>query len=115
MTAVPLERGVMSGTDLPAPDSAPRATWGDALRWYNALEMGRRKVELNSIIRPALERLQQETADVPGLLAHYARGVEWVAEIAREGYPNTPNLWHPHRTADVAYALRFRQLTGQEP
>jgi hypothetical protein len=105
----------MTESKLPGPDSDPRATWRDALQRYNALEMGRRKVELNSIIRPSLERLQQETADIQALLAHYARGVEWVAEIAREGYPSTPNLWQPHRTADVAYALRFRQLAGQDP
>ncbi len=105
----------MSDGDLPTPDSEPRATWRDALDHYNALEMGRRKVELNSIIRPALEQLQQEAADLPALLEHYARGVDWVTAIARDGYPDTPNLWQPHRTADVAYALRFRQLTGQEP
>ncbi len=97
------------------PPDEPRATWGDALRRYTALEMGRRKVELNSIIRPALERLQTEAPDLPALLAHYGRGVEWVADLAREGYPTTPNLWQAHRTADVAYALRYRQLTGQEP
>ena len=100
---------------LPTPDSLPRATWRDALQHYNALAMGRRKVELNSIIRPALERLRQEATDLPGLLAHYAQGLEWVADIAREGYPTTPNLWDAHRTADVAYALRFRQLAGQDP
>jgi hypothetical protein len=105
----------MATDDLPASDAEPRATWRDALQRYNALEMGRRKVELNSIIRPSLERLRQEAADVPALLEHYARGVAWVAEIAREGYPDTPNLWHPHRTADVAYALRFRELASQEP
>lgn len=105
----------MSDADLPAPDSEPRATWRDALQHYNALEMGRRKVELNSIIRPSLELLQQEATTLPDLLAHYTRGVEWVIAMARDGYPDTPNLWQPHRTADVAYALRFRQVTGEEP
>ena len=88
-------------------------TWLEALASYEKLAMGRRKVELNSIIRPALERLRQEAQSVEELRAHYHASDEWWLRIARSGYPDQPRMWEKHRTADVAYGMRYRQLLGQ--
>jgi len=90
-------------------------TWLEALATYEKLAMGRRKVELTSIIRPILERLQQEAQTVEELRAGYHAGDDWWLELARTGYPNQPRLWEKHRTADVAYGMRYKQLLGQAP
>jgi hypothetical protein len=73
--------------------------WERALAGYTALPMGRRKVEYNTTIRRALQ-------------ARYDEGLEWVAAIAKEGFPDTPALWATERTADVAFGLRARQILG---
>ena len=49
-------------------------TWLEALATYEKLAMGRRKVELTSIIRPILERLQREAQTVEELHARYHAG-----------------------------------------
>jgi hypothetical protein len=85
--------------------------WERALAWYTALPMGRRKVEYNTTIRRALQELQA-IADLPALQARYDEGLEWVAAIAKEGFPDTPALWATERTADVAFGLRARQILG---
>jgi hypothetical protein len=90
-------------------------TWLDALASYEKLAMGRRKVELNSIIRPVLERLQAQAHSVEELQALYQTGDEWWLEIAKTGYPDQPRMWEKHRTADVAYGMRYKQLLGQAP
>jgi hypothetical protein len=90
-------------------------TWLDALAAYEKVPMGRRKVELNSIIRPVLERLKAETQTVEELRAMYYAGDEWWLEIARTGYPHEPRMWEKHRTADVAYGMRYKQLWGEAP
>ena len=88
--------------------------WEQAVAWYAALPMGRRKVEYNTTIRRALEQLQG-LGSLEALQAHYDAGVDWVAAIAREGYPATPALWARERTADVAYGSRARQIMGLPP
>jgi hypothetical protein len=90
-------------------------TWLEALAAYEKLAMGRRKVELTSIIRPILERLQREAQTVEELRALYHAGDDWWLQIARTGYPDQPRLWEKHRTADVAYGMRYKQLLGQAP
>ncbi len=90
-------------------------TWLDALAAYEKIPMGRRKVELNSIIRPVLEHLQAETSTIEGLQAMYHAGDDWWLEIARTGYPDEPRMWEKHRTADVAYGMRYKQLRGEAP
>ncbi len=85
-------------------------TWRDALARYEGLEMGRRKVELNSIIRPVLERLQQEAHSVEDLRRLYHAGDDWWLRIAKDGYPDQPRMWERGRTADVAYGMRYTQL-----
>ena len=89
--------------------------WLEALATYEGLEMGRRKVELNSIIRPVLERLQQNAPTVEALHALYNGGDNWWLAIAKDGYPDQPRMWEKSRTADVAYGMRYKQLTGQAP
>lgn len=88
--------------------------WEQAVAWYAALPMGRRKVEYNTTIRRALEQLQ-DASTLEALQAHYGAGVDWVEAIAREGYPATPALWVRERTADVAYGMRARQIMGLPP
>ena len=90
-------------------------TWLDALATYEKLAMGRRKVELNTIIRPVLERLQAEAHSVEELRALYHGGDDWWLQIARTGYPDQPRMWEKHRTADVAYGMRYKQLVGRAP
>jgi hypothetical protein len=86
--------------------------WDCALAWYTALPMGRRKVEYNATIRRVLEVLQ--SVDSGGALRErYNAGLDWVTDIAREGFPDTPALWATERTADVAFAIRARQLRGE--
>ncbi len=89
-------------------------TWLAALTRYEGLEMGRRKVELTSIIRPVLERLQREAHSVEDLRRLYHAGDEWWLAIARDGYPDQPRMWERARTADVAYAIRYKQVTSDE-
>jgi hypothetical protein len=87
------------------------ARWEQALAWYVALPMGRRKVEYTATIR----RILQELQDVHGLeelQARYDAGLEWATAIAREGFPDTPALWATERTADVAFGMRARQIQG---
>ncbi len=90
-------------------------TWQQALAAYEKIPMGRRKVELTSIIRPVLERLQQEAQTLDELHAHYHAGDDWWLQIAKDGYPDQPRMWEKHRTADVAYGIRLRQLLNQAP
>jgi hypothetical protein len=88
--------------------------WEKALAWHEALPMGRRKVEYNATIRRALAQLQQVTS-LQDLQTTYDAGLEWVVDLAREGFPDTPALWATERTADVAFGLRARQLLGVPP
>jgi hypothetical protein len=50
---------------------------------------------------------------VEELRTSYQADHEWWLEIARTGYPDQPRLWDKHRTADVAYGIRYRQLVGR--
>ena len=86
--------------------------WLAALARYEGLEMGRRKVEFTSIIRPVLERLQRDAHSVEDLRQLYHAGDEWWLAIARDGYPDQPRMWERARTADVAYGMRYKQVTG---
>jgi len=89
--------------------------WLAALTTYEGLEMGRRKVELNSIIRPVLERLRRDAPAVEALRELYHGGDDWWLAIARDGYPDQPRMWEKGRTADVAYGMRYKELTGRAP
>jgi len=87
--------------------------WSKALAWYEQLEMGRRKVEYTATIRRILEQLQ-ELDSLDALQARYDAGLDWATAIAREGFPDTPALWATERTADVAFAIRAKQLLGED-
>jgi hypothetical protein len=86
--------------------------WSKALTWYEQLEMGRRKVEYTATIRRILEQLRAIDS-LESLRAHYDAGLEWATAIAREGFPDAPALWSTERTADVAFAIRAKQLLGE--
>jgi hypothetical protein len=88
--------------------------WEKALAWYEALPMGRRKVEYTATIRRILERLQAVTT-LADLRLRYEADLDWATAIAREGFPDTPALWAPERTSDVAFGLRARQIQGLPP
>jgi hypothetical protein len=88
--------------------------WERALAWYVALPMGRRKVEYTATIRRILRELQ-DTQTLEDLRARYDAGLDWATAIAREGFPDTPALWATERTADVAFAMRARQIQGLAP
>ena len=75
--------------------------------------MGRRKVEYTATIRRVLEQLQ-ELDSLDALQARYDAGLDWATAIAREGFPDTPALWSTGRTADVAFAIRAKQLLGED-
>ena len=75
--------------------------------------MGRRKVEYTATIRRVLEQLQ-ELDSLDALQARYDAGLDWATAIAREGFPDTPALWATERTADVAFAIRAKQLLGED-
>jgi len=86
--------------------------WSRALAWYEQLEMGRRKVEYTATIRRILEQLQGVDS-LDALQARYDAGLDWATAIAREGFPDTPALWATERTADVAFAIRAKQLLDE--
>jgi hypothetical protein len=86
--------------------------WSRALAWYEQLEMGRRKVEYTATIRRILEQLQGVDS-LDALQVRYDAGLEWATTIAREGFPDTPALWAIERTADVAFAIRAKQLLDE--
>lgn len=90
------------------------ARWEQALTWYAALPMGRRKVEYTATIRRILQALRDVTT-LEDLRARYEAGLEWTTAIAREGFPDTPALWATERTADVAFGMRARQILGLPP
>lgn len=93
-------------------ETTEETLWQSALTTYEKMEMGRRKVELTSIIRPIVERLGQIAPTLAALHDVYHAGDDWWLDIAKDGYPNQPRLWEKRRTADVAYGIRYRQLTS---
>jgi len=64
-------------------------TWLEARATYEKLAMGRRKVELTSVVRPILERLQRVAQTLEELRARYHAGDEWWLQIARTGIPTS--------------------------
>lgn len=90
-------------------------SWEEALGWFRNQPMGRRKVELSSIIRPIYESLKQ-APDVESLHQLYVdpREVESALQIARNAYPENERLWNLSRTRDVAYGMRLAELRGED-
>ena len=87
--------------------------------WQQALERYRkrrgRKVpweELEPVIQAQLAHLQSADSAAE-LRRRYTAGNFWALQISRRLAPDRPDLWDLHYTADVAYALRFLEITGQ--
>lgn len=85
--------------------------WQKALDWFQAQEMGRRKVELTAIIRPIYSSLKQ-APDIEALHKLYLdpADTETALQVARSSYPDNKHLWDLSRTRDVAYGLRLAEL-----
>lgn len=91
------------------------------LQWEQALERyeqrrGRniRWDDLERIVA-AIHQELRPIASVKALKDRYAQGNYWALRIAQRLYPNDPDLWDLHYTADVAYGLRYRELAGAAP
>ncbi|MCX6023912.1 MAG: hypothetical protein NTZ05_19720 [Chloroflexi bacterium] len=88
--------------------------------WETALKLHlRRRARVNwamydTLIQKCLERLREQTHDIPDLRAHYGRGAFWALQMARREFPQEPPMkWDPHLFADAAYGYRYRELTGE--
>ena len=92
-----------------------RRTWREALEWFQAQPMGRRKVELTAIIRPIFESLRQ-APDAEALERLYVdpSDAQRSLGIAQGAYPENEHLWDLSRTRDVAYGLRLAELAREE-
>lgn len=87
--------------------------WETALRLYQRRRARVDWAKYDQLIAACLERLRQQASDVTGLRAHYGRGTYWAVQLARRMFPDEPPLkWDTHLFADVAYGLRYRELTG---
>jgi hypothetical protein len=87
--------------------------------WEAALRLHQRRrarvdwEKYDQLIAVCLERLRQQVDDVTALRAHYGRGTYWAVQLARRMFPGEPpGKLDPHYFADVAYGLRYRELTG---
>ena len=79
-------------------------------RWRNR---GRLKPELEELANDMLERLQSVRTPEE-LVKKYYLGNYWALQLARRKYPDREDLWDLGNTADVAYARRYQQLTGED-
>lgn len=66
---------------------------------------------LEPIIQAQLESLRS-IGSVDELRRKFTAGNYWALQICRRFAPQRPDLWDLHYTADVAFALRFLELTG---
>ena len=87
--------------------------------WEQALERYRKRRgrnvqwdELEPIIQAQLDHLRSADS-VAELRRRFTAGNFWALQICRRLAPDKPSLWDLHYTADVAYALRFLEITGQ--
>src|SRR4051812_44025396 len=86
--------------------------WETALKLYLRRRARIDWAKYDQLVAACLERLQQAT-DVMDLRAHFGRGNYWAVQLARRMFPDDPPLkWDTHLFADVAYGLRYRELTG---
>ncbi len=89
-------------------------SWQKAISRYERWRTrGRLKPELEELTNAMLERLQSvRTADE--LVKKYYLGNYWALQMARRKYPDREDLWDLGITADVAYAKRYQELTGED-
>jgi len=89
------------------------AQWRRALgRWERWKSRGRLKPEFEELTYVMLEKLR-EVNDPQELIKKYYLGNYWALRIARKIYPDREDLWDMGMTADVAYAMRYQELTGE--
>ncbi len=87
--------------------------WKRALgRWERWRSRGRLRPEFEGLTYEMLERLRPITS-TDELIRKYYLGNYWALKIARQKYPDQEDLWDMGVTADVAYAMRYQELTGE--
>ena len=88
-------------------------SWQKALsRWERWKSRGRLKPEVEELTLAMHERLQPITSPEE-LVRKYYRGNYWALQLARRRFPDQEELWDMGITADVAYAKRYQELTGE--
>lgn len=88
-------------------------SWQKALsRWKRWKSRGRLKPELEELTLAMHERLLPITSPEE-LVKKYYLGNYWALQMARRKYPDREELWDMGSTADVAYAKRYQELTGE--
>jgi hypothetical protein len=89
------------------------AQWSKAVqRWERWRSRGRLKPEFEQLTYDMLERLRPITS-TEELLKKYYLGNYWALQLARRKHPDREELWDMGMTADVAYAKRYQELTGE--
>ncbi len=89
-------------------------SWQKAVTRYDRWQSrSRLKPEFAELTDLMIERLQSVTT-AEDLIKKYYLGNYWALQIARRKYPDREELWDMGITADVAYAKRYQQLTGED-
>lgn len=89
-------------------------SWQKALqRWERWKSRGRLRPEFEELTMAMLERLRPITSEAE-LIKKYYLGNYWALQLARRRYPDREDLWDMGMTADVAYAKRYQELTGED-
>jgi hypothetical protein len=94
-------------------DRMPNA-WQKAITRYERWRTrGRLKPEFENMANLMLEELRRISSP-DELVKKYYLGNYWALRIARRTYPDREDLWDMGITADVAYAKRYQELTGED-
>ncbi len=91
------------------PNSWQKALW----RWERWKSRGRLKPEIEELTIAMHEKLKPITSS-DELVRKYYLGNYWALQLARRRYPDREELWDMGMTADVAYAKRYQELTGEK-
>lgn len=94
-------------------DKMPNSWQRAVSRYERWRSRGRLKPEVEDLTNAMLERLRSvETADA--LVKKYYLGNYWAVQLIRRKYPGRDDLVDLGITADVAYAKRYQELTGED-
>lgn len=96
-----------------AVDRMPNGWQKAVTRWDRWKARGRLKPEIEELTGAMLERLRS-VDDPDALVKKYYLGNYWALQLARRRYPDREELWDMGMTADVAYAKRYQELTGED-
>ena len=94
-------------------DRMPHSWQKSLQRWERWKSRGRLKPEFEHLTEIMLEKLRPITSP-DELIKKYYLGNYWALQIARRTYPGREELWDMGMTADVAYAKRYQELTGEQ-